>query len=155
MVLDVRVKISLLTVYSCIVRVKCDKCTIEIKSGCLTPSGLQWHWWHVKCCQNHMHVKCCQNHLQACLPTFHCTWYVINPTILLCHYKDTMPSVILVVLLHCDVPEKNDTWTLVSIMRVVLLCLFSMVYSIVSSTIYLLLCHYGNRYVNVTGNLNQ
>ena len=89
-------KISLLIGYSCIVRVKSDKCTNEIKSGCLTPSGLQWHWW----C-----VKSRQNHLQACLPTLHRTWYVSNPTILLCHYKDTMPSVILVVLLHCDVPN--------------------------------------------------
>ena len=67
----------------------------EIKSGCLTPSGLQW--WY---------VKSYQSHPQACLPTFHCTWYASNPTNL-CHYKDTMPSVILVALLHCDMPKKQ------------------------------------------------
>ena len=50
-------------------------------------------------------VKCGQNHAQACLPTLHSTRYFSRTTILLSH---TMPSVILVVLLHCDVPKRIE-----------------------------------------------
>ena len=98
--------------------------------GCLTPSGLQWHWWY---------VKSYQSHLQACLPTFHRTWYASNPTNL-CHYKDTIPSVILVALLHCDVHKKIKENDSVVLLRAVFLkCLVSfllILYCIVFSTIY-------------------
>ena len=96
------------------------------------------------------YVKSCQNHLQTCLPTLHCTWYVSNhvwATLqscviirLQCHQSFLFYSTVMCLrrwqcssLGHSS--QSFGTWGLCS------LCLLSILYCIVFSTIHLLLVY--------------